>query len=211
LKEGDIVSIGAISSMIGPAAVLDSYSNIKPGTATHVSTAASGSQTSGAKTQSASSETAQPAGDGSGTGLSTIEAAVQTFMSDYQNVYGSGRAADLPPESGMSDFDMAQLTSALRAMSRDFSQFFGPALGNDVQPFGLPLSSTQSLADVQATEAAKAAIRSSGSAGQTTAPVVQPANEAGQAPMAVTDLQHIAVSSYAAVSVGGPASKTSGT
>jgi hypothetical protein len=206
LKEGDIVSIGAISSILGPVAALDSYSSIKTGTATDVSTTATHTQTTGVK--AAPSSDSRPAADaGSGTGLSTIEAAVQTFMSDYKTVYGNGQPVDVPPESGMSDFNMAQLTSALRAMSRDFSQFFGSALGTDVQPFGLPLSSSQSLAEVQASTAA---IRSSGSAGQTAVPVVQPVSDAGQAPLAATGIQHIAVSSYAAIAAVGSRTRGSG-
>jgi hypothetical protein len=206
LKEGGIVSIGAISSIFGPFAELDTYNSIKAGTAAGVSTTAtqapaSGTQASGAKTPATSSGKAGDAPDDApGTGISAIEAAVQTFMSDYQNVYGSGQPVEVPPESGAPGLDMAQLTSALRAMSRDFSQFFGRALGTDVQPFGLPLSSEPSLANEQA---ARTAIRSSGSAGQTAAPVVPPDNESGEAAMAATGIPHAGVSDNNVASAGG--------
>lgn len=198
------MSIGAISSIFGSDAVLDTHSHIKTGTAASVPAAAAqapaSAPASGTKTPAASSGNIGGApGDAAGTGLSAIEAAVQTFMSDYQTVYGSGQPVQAPPDSGVSGLDMAQLTSALRAMSRDFSQFFGPALGADVQPFGLPLSSTPSLAGEQA---ARVAIRSSGSAGQTAAPVVPPDNEAGEAPMAATGILQAAVSDNATASAG---------
>jgi hypothetical protein len=194
LKEGDIVLIGAISGVLGPDAGLDTYHHIKSGTAASVPPATIPASASTKASVASSGNTADTQGNASGTGLNDIEAAVQTFLSDYQTVYGSGPPVQPPPGSGASGLDMAQLAAALHTVSRDFSAFYGRALGADVQPFGLPLSSTQSLADEQA---AKVAIRSSGSAGQTAVPVVPPDNEAGQAAIAATGILHVTVSDHA--------------
>jgi hypothetical protein len=208
LKEGDIVLIGAISGVLGPDSGLDTYHHIKTGTAASVPLAPIQASVSTKASVTSSGNTVDTTRGPPGTGLSDIEAAVQTFLSDYQTVYGSGQPVQPPPGSGASGLDVAQLTAALHTVSRDFSAFFGRALGADVQPFGLPLSSTQALA---AEQAARVAIRSSGSARQTAAPVVTPDNEAGQAPLAPTGIQPAAISDNAAASAGrsnpgGPAS-----
>lgn len=132
------MSIGAIHGVGTSMAAIGSYAGVEAARADALPRAVAGGGGAGASASSGSRPTEPP----DGTGIGQIVDDVDSFMSDYDSVYGNGPIAGDPTKSNglAASGDASTLASDLKAMARDFARFFGTALGGLLQPFGLPMA-----------------------------------------------------------------------